>query len=83
MEVFINLAFALSVISGIFLFLLTLYVVHFYEVKTKRRPPTFNFWPFLKEFKEVFPNLSRVGGSLTIFSFLALLPKLIEWIAAK
>lgn len=55
-------------ISGCVFLLQSMYVLHTYEVINKKRPPSFQWWPFNTEMKAMYPNQSRYGRALLIIS---------------
>lgn len=54
--------------SGCVFLVQSMYVLHTYELKCKKRPPSFQWWPFNAEMKAMYPNQSRYGRALLIIS---------------
>lgn len=68
MEVLSNTLLIIGMVSGGVFTPLSIFVLHSFEKKLGKRPPAFNFWPFYKELKEVYPNAAKVGSILEIAS---------------
>ncbi len=66
MEVLFNALLIIGVVSGGVFTTLSIFVLHGFEKKLGKRPPAFNFWPFYKELKEVYPNAAKVGSILEV-----------------
>jgi len=76
MELIINISVMVAFVLGMILLLLSMFVLHTYEVQTKQRPPSVQFWPFNKEIKEYYPGLSKLGRFLQIGAIVCALPYL-------
>lgn len=53
--------------GGVFT-VISIFVLHSYEKRLGKRPPSFNFWPFFKELKDVYPDAAKVGAILEVVS---------------
>jgi len=79
MEMIIKLGLLASIILGMAFLFLSIFVLHTYEVKTKQRPPSVQFWPFNNEIKAVYPELSKIGRTLTILAVICGLPWVVNF----
>jgi hypothetical protein len=82
MELLINLSVIVSFMLGMILLFLSIFVLHTYEVETKKRPPSIQFWPFNKEIKEYYPGLSKLGRILQVGAIMCVLPYLVKLIVS-
>jgi len=55
-----------------------MFLLHAYEVETKKRPPSVQFWPFNKEIQKYYPGLSKLGKFLQIGAILFALPYVVK-----
>ncbi len=76
----IKLFILVSLVSGAVLLFLSMYVLHDYEVKYNKRPPSFQWWPFISEMKTKYPAQSKVGRALLYTGTLCSLPCIISLI---
>lgn len=80
MEFLVNLSLIIAFVMGMILLFLGMFVLHTYEVETKKKPPSVQFWPFNNEMKEYYPGLSRLGRFLLIGTIVCVLPYLMKLI---
>ena len=66
MEILINILLGVGFIMGITYLFLSMFVLHTYEVESKKSPPSLQFWAFNKEIKDYYPGLSKLGRFLEV-----------------
>lgn len=66
MDTYIRLIGALLLLAGIIYLFLSVSVLNAYEVKTEKKPQSFQFWSFNSEMKELFPVQAKTARYLEI-----------------
>jgi hypothetical protein len=56
----------IAFVSGCVFLIQSIYVLHAYEIESKKRPRSFQWWPFNTEMKAMYPNQSKYGRALII-----------------
>lgn len=82
MELLIILSLVMAFVLGMILLLLSVFVLHTYEVETKKRPPSMQLWPFNKEINDFYPGLSKLGRFLQIGAIACALPYIVKLVAS-
>ena len=67
MELVLRIMLGMAILGGFVLLYLSMHVLHTFEVETKKRPPSIQFWPFNAEIKARYPGLAKTGRVLQIF----------------
>ena len=76
MELAVKISVIIAFGLGIILLFLSMFVLHRYEIRTKNRPSSIQFWPFNEEIKKHYPRLSKLGRILQIITIVCILPYL-------
>jgi len=83
MDVTTNALFLVAFICALAFLFQSMFVLHAYETKNKKRPPSIQWWPFNREMKAAYPEQARVGRVLVIVTLLCALPALVTWAQAR
>ena len=80
METAIQLLILVSFVSALTFLFQSMFILHAYETKNKKRPPSIQWWPFNAEMKEKYPKQSKAGRALIVTSLVCAVPWLLSWL---
>ena len=66
-----------SFVPALIYLFLSMYVLHYYEVRTKKKPPVMQWWSFNKEISSEFPGQAKVARGLEVSIVVMALPWLL------